>query len=171
MMMLDNFPVVALAFLVSAAAVADMHAYKIPNWLTGFTALAFLPVAIWSGLDFSTIGFHYLMGALLLLIGYGLFSFGIFGGGDAKFVAACGVWFGATDSLYFLIAAVWCGGILAIAMLVWTVFKYAVQLDFGDFIPGLRKAMPKLPYGIALAAGAILAIPESSWLTSLQQAS
>jgi prepilin peptidase CpaA len=171
MLMLDSLPVVTLAFLVSAAAVADLHSYKIPNWLTALTALTFLPVAVWSGMDIQAIGLHYLTGAALLLFGFLLYSYRIFGGGDAKFVAACGVWFGAIDSLQFLYAAVMCGGVLAIAMLFWTVFKYAVQLDFGDFIPGLRKAMPKIPYGIALAAGAILAIQETTWLTSVQQVS
>jgi prepilin peptidase CpaA len=169
--MLDSLPTVALAFLVSAAAVTDMHSYRIPNWLNGLTALTFLPVALWSGMDLTTIGFHYLAGLGLLLFGYMLFSLGAFGGGDAKLVAACGVWFGASDSLTFITSAVLCGGVLAMTMLLWTIFKYSIQLDFGDFLPGLKKVMPKLPYGIALAAGAILAIPSSTWLTTLQQAS
>jgi prepilin peptidase CpaA len=167
--MFDSLPAVTLAFLVSAAAVSDMHSYRIPNWLTALIAALFLPMALWAGFDLSTIGVHYLTGIGLLLFGYMLFSFGIFGGGDAKLAAACGVWFGISGSPAFLSAAVLCGGVLATAMLMWTIGKYIVQLDLGDFIPGLRKVMPQLPYGIALAAGAILAMPETAWLTTLQQ--
>jgi prepilin peptidase CpaA len=169
MKMLDSLPAVALAFLVSAAAVIDMHSYRIPNWLTGLTALSFLPFAIWSGMGLQEIGLHYLTGLVLMLIGFIIFSLGGFGGGDGKLIAACGVWFGLVDSSTFLISSVYCGALLAIAMLVWTAFKFVVQLDLGDALPAIRNAMPKLPYGIALAAGTILSIPTTSWLAGIPQ--
>jgi prepilin peptidase CpaA len=169
--MFDSLPSVVLPFLVATAAVTDLHSYRIPNWLTGLTALAFLPVAVWSGMGVSDIGLHYLAGIILLIICFFLFQLGGFGGGDAKLIAACGVWFGMADAPTFLYASVMCGGGLAFAMLFWTLMKYIVQLDLGDFVPSLRKTMPKLPYGIALAAGTIMAMPESEWLTSLQQLS
>jgi prepilin peptidase CpaA len=168
--MYDTIPAVTLAFLVSAAAAIDMHSYRIPNWLTGLTAALFLPFALWSGMGLQEIGLHYLTGFVLLLLCFGLFSMGAFGGGDGKLIAACGVWFGLFDSSNFLMTTIYCGGALAVAMLVWTIFKYAMQLDFGDAIPSLRKMMPKMPYGIALACGTILSIPTSSWLTALGQA-
>jgi prepilin peptidase CpaA len=169
MPMFDSLPAVALAFLVSAAAAIDMHSYRIPNWLTALTAVAFLPFALSSGLSLQDIGVHYATGFVLLLISLMLFSLGAFGGGDGKLIAACGVWFGAVDSSTFLIFTVWCGGVLAVAMLIWTLFKYVVQLDLGDIIPSLRKSMPKLPYGIALAAGTIMSIPNTPWLATFQQ--
>ena len=37
---------------------------------------------------------HVGAGALMLLVGFGLFAFGWFGGGDAKLMAAVGLWVG-----------------------------------------------------------------------------
>jgi prepilin peptidase CpaA len=169
--MLNSLFAYALPVLVIMAAVLDVHSYRIPNWLNGLTALVFLPVALWAGMAWSDIGMHYLAGVLLLLTGYLFFTLGIFGGGDAKLIAACGVWFGTQDAGLFLHAAVMCGGVLAIVMLGWTLAKYIIQLDFGDFLPSIRKVMPQMPYGVALAAGAIIAFPESAWLTKLMQMS
>ncbi len=169
--MFDFLPGLVFPFLVAAAAVSDFHNYKIPNWLTALMALAFLPVALSTGMLVPEIGMHYLAGFLLLLVGYMMFSLGIFGGGDAKMIAACAVWFGTQDTGSFLTSAVFCGGILAFAMLFWTLAKYIIQLDLGDFIPSIRKVMPQMPYGVALAAGAVLAIPDSDWLLKLVQMS
>jgi prepilin peptidase CpaA len=153
--------------LMIAAAVTDVRAYRIPNWLSGLTAALFFPVAMIAGFSMYDLLMHASAGLLLLVICFVLFQFGIMGGGDAKLIAAAGLWFGLSDSGYFIQVTAMCGGALALAMMVWSIFKYAVQLDLGDLIPAIRKVSPKLPYGIALAAGAIIAYPQSSWMTGL----
>jgi prepilin peptidase CpaA len=161
--MLESFSYLFPTLMIVAAA-SDAASYRIPNWLTALTAALFFPVALMSGLDLAQIGQHLAAGAILLVLGFIIFQFGFFGGGDAKMIAAAGLWFGLGDSLFFIQSSVLCGGVLAAAMIFWSLFKFVVQLDFAGAVPGVSKVMPKLPYGIALAAGAIIAMPSSQWM-------
>jgi prepilin peptidase CpaA len=100
--------------------------------------------------------------------GFALFSFGLFGGGDAKLLAAAGLWFGTAQTMPFLIATVIAGGALAIAVALWSVFMTMVEIQGvgaeNRIGKAARKIRPKLPYGFALAIGAIIAYPQTWWI-------
>jgi prepilin peptidase CpaA len=166
--MTPTLPVFVLSALMMMAAATDMSSYRIPNWLTALTAVLFFPVALYMGLSAHDFGMHVLAGVILFAVGFLFFSLGFIGGGDAKLIAATGLWFGTAGSGLYLHSAVLAGGALAITMLAWSIFKYAVQLDFNDFLPSIKKFVPKLPYGIALAAGAIVTMPQTTWMMNAQ---
>ena len=73
-----------------------------------------------------------------------LFRFGLFGGGDAKLLAAGALWIGAGSALPFLAGTALTGGALALGFLVWV------------GVAGRGRARPSLPYGVAIAAGGVL---------------
>src|SRR6185436_13235717 len=87
-------------FLMIIAGAGDALSLRIPNWLTLTIFAAFFPLAWATGMPL-----------------------GVFGGGDAKLMAAAGVWFGSTQALPFLAFTVIAGGVLAICIGLWSVMS------------------------------------------------
>jgi len=169
--MIHTLSIALLPILMIVAALSDLMSFRIPNWLTLATALLFFPMAWLTGMPLTEFGWHLLAGAILFVAGFALFSFGLFGGGDAKLLAAAGLWFGTAQTMPFLVATVLAGGALAIAVAVWSLFMAVVDIHGPGEDTGIgkaaRKIKPKLPYGFALAIGAIVAYPQTWWMTGI----
>jgi prepilin peptidase CpaA len=150
------------------AAISDLNTFRIPNWLTALTAALFFPMAFATGMPLVDFGWHVLAGVILFVVGYLLFSFGLFGGGDAKLMAAAGLWFGTTESLSFLFLTALAGGVLAAGVALWSLGAAILEIHGPSEESFLRRAFKKvnlkLPYGFALAVGAILAFPKTWWM-------
>ncbi len=150
------------------AALHDVNRLTIPNWLNITLAALFLPAAMVSGLPLELLGGHLLAGGLAFVVAFGLFAFRIFGGGDAKMIPAVVLWMGPAASLPFLYWMAIVGGACALILLIG---KRSVPVDV---VPGFMRAPfePKagVPYGVAIAAGAMLAGPHSLMLVSLYEA-
>src|SRR2546423_1641073 len=89
-------------FLLVTAGVSDLLTYRIPNWMTAAIALAFFPMAFATGLPAHQLLWQCAAAAVLLAVGFGLFAAGLFGGGDAKLLAAASLWFGLPQLPQFL---------------------------------------------------------------------
>ncbi len=153
-----------LPTLMIIAAASDVTSYRIPNWLTGLTAALFFPAAWLSSMPLGEFGYHVMAGAVLFAVGYALFAFGLFGGGDAKLMAAAGLWFGSSQSMSFLVLTVFAGFFLTLAVMGWSAFNLWAELKDLSFRHKFSELKPKIPYGFALAVGAILAFPDSWWM-------
>ena len=72
------------------------------------------------------------------------------------------------QTMPFLVATVFAGGILAAAVALWSMFMAVVDIHGPNEDAGLvkvaRKIKPKLPYGFALAVGAIVTYPHTWWM-------
>lgn len=150
--------------LMIIAGAGDALALRIPNWLTLTIFAAFFPLAWATGMPLADFGLHVLTSVILLAVGFALFSAGLFGGGDAKLMAAAGVWFGSSLALPFLVYTVLAGGVLALCVVLWSQIQMAWDIHdvaWAEKVSGLK---PKVPYGYAIAIGAILAFPESWWM-------
>jgi prepilin peptidase CpaA len=154
-----------LPFLVVVAAVHDFLTLRIPNWLNAAIALAFFPAAIMTGMAAEMMLWHGLTALVILAVGFGLFSGGFIGGGDAKLLAAGGLWFGWPDAGPFLVLTALAGGVLAIAYKVGGMLKIEQELRDIGWAKRWLNVNPDLPYGIAIAAGAILAFPGTWWMS------
>ena len=167
--MIHILSIALLPILMIVAAISDLMSFRIPNWLTLLTAVLFFPMAWLTGMPLVEFGWHLAAGLILFVAGFALFSFGLFGGCDAKLMAAAGLWFGTAQTLPFLVATVLAGGGLAIAVAVWslimTVFEIHGPGENTRLVRVARKIRPKLPYGFAFAIGAIVAFPQSWWMT------
>jgi prepilin peptidase CpaA len=160
-----------LPVLMIIAAISDLASFRIPNWLTILTAALFFPMAWLTGMPLAEFGWHLLAGAILFALGFALFSFGLFGGGDAKLMAAAGLWFGTSQTMPFLVATALAGGALAASVAVWSLFMTLFEIhgpgDESRIGRAARKIRPKLPYGLAFAVGAIVAFPKTWWVVGV----
>ncbi len=156
--------------LVVIAALRDATSYTIPNWISLAAAGLFAPVALAAGVPLPAVGMGLLVGAGALVLGMALFALGWVGGGDAKLMAACGAWLGVASFLPFLTVTAVAGGALALTLL------YARKLR--DWTPAgapawLRRLLTpgeSVPYGVAIAAGALLTFPASPVAAALAHA-
>jgi len=163
------FAATVFAVLVILAASSDVLSRRIPNWLTLTMVAAFFPLAWASGMTLPVLSVHAGIGLGLLVTGFAVASLGFFGNGDGKLLAAAGLWIGSAALADFLTWTALAGGLLALAVLVWSFLAWiSSHLASGR---QHRSGWPreKLPYGYAIAAGALLALPESWWSSPFPQ--
>jgi prepilin peptidase CpaA len=78
----------------------------------------------------------------------------IMGGGDAKLIAAVGLWAGPALALQTLLLMALAGGVMALGMIVYSALR--MRLSFvGMVAPGTAIKSQPLPYGLAIAAAGL----------------
>jgi len=154
-----------LPILAIVAALKDLTSYTIPNWISLILSAAFALLAVTVGLPLQTIGVHVAAGLVALLAGMAMFALGWIGGGDAKLLSACCLWFGWPDGRAFLLDTALAGGAFSVLLLL------ARDDLLRPFLPLLGGWTGRLitpgepaPYGVAIALGALIAFPTSEWL-------
>lgn len=152
--------------LMIVAGFGDALTLRIPNWLTALIALLFIPMALLTGMPLHLFGLHLAVGVALFFAGFALFSFGVFGGGDAKLLAAAGLWFGTGQTMPFLVFTIMAGGILALSVGIWSVISMTWEIHDAPLYTRIKNLRPNVPYGFAFAVGAILAFPQSWWMAA-----
>jgi prepilin peptidase CpaA len=158
-----------LPVLLIVAAISDVLSLRIPNWLTITIAALFFPMAFATGMPMAEFGVHLLIGLGLFVAGFLFFQLGLFGGGDAKLMAATGLWLGSAQAVPFLFITVMAGGVLALLVGFWsTLVMYweihassPSMISIGKRILALK---PNVPYGLAFAIGGIIAFRDSWWV-------
>jgi prepilin peptidase CpaA len=155
---------VVLPALLTAAAVMDLISYKIPNVIPAAIILlffAFLLVALASGraLSWNEAAWHMLAGTLGLVAGMALFAAGWIGGGDAKFFAAALLWLGWDALLDYALMASILGGALTLVLIALRRYPVPVLFTKQAWIIRLCDREAGVPYGIALALGALAVLP------------
>jgi prepilin peptidase CpaA len=146
--------------------VSDLMSMTIPNWVVGALVVGFMVLAPLFGLDLKAIGLHWAVALAVLAIGFACFSMGWMGGGDAKFAAAIVLWFGPLDGVAFVAFSAVFGGALTILLLL--VRRSIPQGVFvvlrAPWLDRLHRRDEGVPYGIALAAAALVLYPHTAWV-------
>ncbi|MBP2236083.1 prepilin peptidase CpaA [Sinorhizobium kostiense] len=153
--------VVILPFCLALAAFSDLFTMAIPNRISAILLGAFIIVALLANIGVGQIGLHIAAAAVVFAVCFCLFAASIMGGGDAKLLTACTVWFGLDASLVaFLVYVSIFGGLLTLAVLFLRSHENAI-LASGIPVPQLLLTAKKIPYGIAIALGGFAAYPSS----------
>jgi len=143
------------------AAFKDLTSFTIPNRISLILLAAFLPAALSLGLSWPAIGSHFLVGFLFLLVGIGLFALKLYGGGDAKLMAAAGLWLGADAWIGFVVYTTFCGGLMAVLFIVARKMIFHQGWKKPAWVEKLLEDKGGIPYGIAIGAGALLSFSRS----------
>ena len=160
--MFDTLPLLIFTAALLLAALWDVSTLTIPNLLTASLAIAFFGAAPLSGMPLDVMGGHILLGLVGLVVGMGLFAGGLIGGGDAKLLAAASLWIGWSELGVFLIWTALAGGALAILM---DSFRRVPFPASTKWLMRLHNPEQGIPYGVAIAVGGFVAIPETIWLS------
>ena len=104
---------------------------------------------------------------LVLAVVFVFFSRGWIGGGDAKLAAATALWLGFAHLADYLLYASLFGG--ALTLLIDPISRAAAAA--GVRRPGWAERLHRrgggVPYGIALAAAALLVYPQTEWMAAI----
>ena len=142
------------AILMLAAAAEDAVRLRISNItvllvLIGAIVAAFVAgpeVRLWQNL---------VVFLALLAVGTPMFAAGKLGGGDVKLLAAVGLWFDFRGAVGMLIAVALAGGLLALLVLVVRSIGWSDEMRRRVV---LLRPGGGIPYGVAIAAGALIAM-------------
>lgn len=160
--MFDTLPLLVFTAALLLAALWDVSTLTIPNLLTAGLTIAFFGAAPLSGMPLGIMGGHVLLGLIGLVVGMLLFAGGFVGGGDAKLLAAAALWIGWSELGVFLIWTALAGGALAIIMDGFRRIPFPASTQW---ISRLHNPEQGIPYGVAIAVGGFVAIPETIWLS------
>ena len=102
--------------------------------------------------------------AAVLAVTFVFFARGWIGGGDAKLAAATALWLGFDHLLDYLLYASIFGGVLTLAMIRFRLMPLPQALAEQEWVKRLHRLDGGVPYGIALAAAALLIYPDTAWM-------
>jgi prepilin peptidase CpaA len=166
-MILDLARLTFFPALMAFAAASDLFTMTISNRVSLALAAGFLVLAVASGMAPSEILMHLAAGAVVLVATFSFFAFGWIGGGDAKVAAAAALWFGFAHLLNYLVYASLFGGALTLLLLQFRQWPLPYALAGQTWLLKLHAKESGIPYGIALAVGALAIYPETEWIKAV----
>src|SRR5689334_18638809 len=138
-----GFLLTLLAAILVFAAVVDVRTFTISNRLN--LAVASLAPFYWWSVALSPwpgMAIQLAAGTIVFVLLAGAFYAGMMGGGDVKLASALALWFSPGGTVKFLVLMSIAGGVLTLGVLAW----HRAQK---------REGRPEIPYGVAIAFGAL----------------
>ena len=169
-MILDVARLMLFPALMAFAAASDLFTMTISNRVSLALAAGFLALAFASGMAAPDILLHLAAGSVVLVAAFVCFAFGWIGGGDAKVAAGAALWFGFAHLLNYLLYASLFGGALTLLLLQFRQWPLPYALAGQTWLLKLHAKEGGIPYGIALAIGALVVYPETEWIKAVDVA-
>jgi prepilin peptidase CpaA len=169
-MILDIARLLLFPALMAFAAASDLFTMTISNRVSLALVAGFLTLALLSGMDLHDILSHVGAGAAVLAMAFACFAMGWVGGGDAKVAAGAALWFGFGHLLNYLVYASLFGGALTLLLLQFRQWPLPYQFAGQTWLLRLHAKESGIPYGIALAIGALMVYPETHWIKAVDLA-
>ena len=141
------------ALLLVAGAAEDAARLRISNWTCALILVGAV-VGIFVVGPEAGVWQNFVVFGALLAVGTPLFAAGKMGGGDVKLLAVSGLWFDLEGGLLMLISVLLAGGVLALLILA---LRMASWSESARNRWQLLKPGAGVPYGVAIAAGALIA--------------
>ena len=156
-----------MPLLVIIGGLSDLTTMRIPNWISLALIAGFLPAALVAGLPLSQIGIHFAVAFGALLVGMAMFALRWIGGGDAKLMASACLWLGLEGSGMFLLYTGLIGGLFCL-FLIFARHQLRALATYGPgWVATLMEPKGDIPYGVAIAIGALMAFPASPLMARL----
>jgi prepilin peptidase CpaA len=166
-MILDVIRLLLFPALMAFAAASDLFTMTISNRISLALVGGFFGLAVLGGMAPHDILSHVGAGAAVLAVTFACFSLGWVGGGDAKVAAGVALWFGFAHLLDYLLYASLFGGALTLALLQFRQWPLPWSLAGQAWLLRLHDRETGIPYGIALATGALMIYPETDWIRAV----
>src|SRR5476649_2877706 len=169
-MILDLARLLLFPALMAFAAASDLFTMTISNRVSLALVAGFVVLAVLGGMGLTDILMHVGAGATVLVVSFACFAMGWVGGGDAKVAASAALWFGFGHLLDYLLYASLFGGALTLLLLQFRQWPLPYAFAGQTWLLKLHAKESGIPYGIALAIGALMIYPETEWIRAVDLA-
>ncbi len=153
------------AMMVFAAS-SDLFTMTIANRVSLILVGGFALLAAMTGMSAADTLSHVGAAAAVLAVAFVCFACGWIGGGDAKLAAAAVLWLGFAHLADYLVYASLLGGALTVLLIQFRAVPLPHVLLGRPWAERLHRRDGGVPYGIALAAAALLVYPHTEWMTA-----
>lgn len=164
-MLADAIRLFLFPAMMAFAASSDLFTMTISNRVALLLVLGFFALAAASGMSPTDMLMHVGAAFTVLAVTFAFFARGWIGGGDAKLAAATALWLGFDHLPAYLLFASIFGGILTLAIVYFRLMPLPDALAQREWVKRLHRMDGGVPYGIALAAAALLIYPNTTWMT------
>jgi prepilin peptidase CpaA len=166
-MFADALRLMLFPALMAFAACSDLFTMTISNRVSLALVAGFFALAFVIGMNPALIMSHLGAGAAVLVVAFVFFARGWIGGGDAKLAAATALWLGFDHLMPYLLYASLFGGLLTIVLLNVRTMPLPSLLSGQPWAQRLHRQDSGVPYGIALAASALVVYPDTIWMKAI----
>ena len=153
--------------MMAFAASSDLFTMTIANRVSLILVGGFALLAAMTGMSAAEMLSHVGAAAAVLAVVFVFFTCGWIGGGDAKLAAATVLWLGFAHLADYLVYASLLGGTLTVALIQFRAMRLPQVCVGRDWAERLHRRGGCVPYGIALAAAALLVYPQPAWMTAI----
>ncbi len=156
---------VIIVFIITlASCVSDVRSLRIPNSHSLVILVSFIVAYALSPESFGAWWEHLGAGAGMFVITYLMFVAGMLGGGDSKLGTVLALWVGLKGLMLYVFYMAVVGGFVGIASLVIKKKKPFKNPLPGSWVAQVQEGRNAVPYGIAIVAGAWLALFHTGFL-------
>jgi prepilin peptidase CpaA len=166
-MIIDLARMLLFPALMAFAASSDLFTMTISNRVSLLLVAGFVVLAAQGGMDFHGMLSHAGAGLTVLVAAFACFAMGWVGGGDAKVAAGVALWFGFAHLLDYLLYASLFGGAITLLLLQFRQWPLPRPLGNQAWLLRLHDKETGIPYGIALAVGALMIYPQTEWIKAV----
>jgi prepilin peptidase CpaA len=164
MLMSDSFRLFLFPAMMVFAASSDLFTMTISNKVSLLLVAGFFTLALATGMSGTDMLYHLGAAAAVLVVGFIFFAQGWIGGGDAKLAAAIALWLGFEHLTTYLLDASIFGGVLTLIVIRFRLMPLPAMLAEQEWVKRLHRLDGGVPYGIALAAAALMIYPDTAWM-------
>jgi prepilin peptidase CpaA len=165
-MIADAIRLMLFPAMMAFAASSDLLSMRISNRVSLTLVGGFFVLALLGGMSTADILLHVSAASVVLVMAFACFAYGWIGGGDAKLAAATALWMGFDHLLPYLVYASLLGGALTLALLQFRMAPLPCWLASRSWAQRLHDRDGGVPYGIALAAAALVVYPDTPWMAA-----
>jgi prepilin peptidase CpaA len=151
--------------MMAFAASSDLLTMTIANRVSLILIGGFILLAGLGDVSGAQLLSHVTAAGAILAAAFVCFAFGWIGGGDAKLAATSALWLGFGHLFDYLIFASILGGGLTLLIVQFRALPLPQILAGQDWLNRLHRPDGGVPYGIALAAAALIVYPQTEWMT------
>ena len=167
-MLIDAARLLIFPAMMVFAASSDLFTMTISNRIAIILVVGFFGLALVSGMSVHDVVSHVGAAFTVLAVTFVFFARGWIGGGDAKLAAATALWLGFDHLMPYLLYASLFGGVLTLIMIRFRLMPLPAVLAEQEWVKRLHRLDGGVPYGIALAAAALVVYPETFWMQTLK---
>lgn len=151
------------------AALSDIRGMTIPNMYSGIILGAFAAcyVVLWLGGRedvFFGLGSHLIAALIVFVLTLMMFAGKAMGAGDSKLGTALALWMGLKGLIPFIFYTSLAGGLLGLAALGLRHWKPVKNPPEGSWVEQVQGGASKVPYGVAIALGALASFVKIGYL-------